>query len=148
MVLDRVEIGILHEQTWHTETTTSSVLDPPLPKRLAQDVPRDPKQPRQCKRLRLMPGPASPQPSACEDFGGQIGRMVTNPRPRPGKHPRSVSVIDHLERIGRDRPEEFRVRRPYEITSHNQYLTFSAENCVTKTCRSLRKCDSLAFWMS
>jgi hypothetical protein len=42
-IVDSVKSGISGEQAGHTEPTTSSVLDPPLPQRLAQDVPRDPK---------------------------------------------------------------------------------------------------------
>jgi hypothetical protein len=38
-------------------------------------------------------------------------------------HLSSVSVIDLLERIGAARPQQFRVRHPSEITSHNLYLT-------------------------
>jgi hypothetical protein len=45
--------------------------------------------------------------------------MLANPRPRPGKHLSSVSVIDLLERIGSARVQEFRIRGPFELASHN-----------------------------
>ena len=137
--MDSVKSAISGEQTGHTEPTTSSVLDSPLPKRLAQDVPRDPEQPRQRGHLTLVSEPASPQPSACEDFGCQIGGMLADPRPRPRKHLSSVSVIDLLEPIGSARPQEFRVRRASELWSHNQYLTAPQEMC--HACRSLRDYD-------
>jgi hypothetical protein len=134
--VDRVEGGISGEQTGHTEPTTSCVLHPPLPQRLAHDVPRDPKQPRERRRLVLLSEPASPQPSACEDFGCQVGGMLAHPRPRPRKHLSSVSVIDLLELIGSARPQEFRVRRLSEIASHNLYLTAPQKMC--HACRGLQ----------
>jgi hypothetical protein len=60
---------------------------------------------------------------ACEDFGCQIGGMLTDPCPSPRKHLSSVSVIDLLERIGAARSQEFRVRHPSELASHKLYLT-------------------------
>jgi quercetin dioxygenase-like cupin family protein len=55
--------------------------------------------------------------------------MLTDPRPRPCKHPSSVSVIDLLEPIGSARPQEFGVRRPFEIASHNLYMTPPQKMC-------------------
>src|SRR6516225_11367948 len=137
MVDDGVELGISCEQTGHTEPTTSSILDPPLPQRLAQDVPRDAEQPRQRGHVVLVSEPASPQPCACEDFGCQIGGMLADPRPRPRKHLSCVSVIDLLEPIGSARPQEFRVRHPSEIVSHNLYLTPPQKMCHAR--RSVRE---------
>jgi hypothetical protein len=117
--VDCVKSGISGEQTGHTKPTTGSVLYPPHSQRLAQDVPRDPKQPRQSGRPAVLSEPVSRKPSPCEDFGCQIGGMLTDPRPRPRKHLSSVSVIDLLEPIGRTRPKEFRIRRPFELASHN-----------------------------
>ena len=140
--MDIVKSGISGEQTGHTEPTTSSVLDPPLPQRLAQDVPRDPKQPRQRGHLALVSEAASRKPSPCEDFGCQISGMLANPRPRPRKHLSSVSVIDLLEPIGSARPQELRVRRPSEIASHNLYLTAPQKMCHAS--RSLREARRLS----
>jgi hypothetical protein len=134
--VDSVKSGISGEQPGHTETTTSSVLDPPLPQRLTQDVPRDPKQPRQRGHVALLSEPASPQPSPCEDLGCQIGGMLANPRPRPRKHLSSVSVIDLLEPIGSARPQELPVRRPSQLASHNLYLTLPQKMC--HACHSFR----------
>ena len=127
--MDSVESGISGERSRHAEPTTSSVLDPPLSQRLAQDVLRDPKQPWQRGHVALVSEPAPPQPSPCEDFGRQIGGMLADPRPRPRKHLTSVSVIDLLEPIGSARPQEFRVRRPSQIVSHNLYLTLPQKMC-------------------
>jgi hypothetical protein len=83
--------------------------------------------------------PASIQPSACEDFGGQVGGMLADPRPRPRKHLSSVAVINLLERIGAARPQQFCVRDPSEIASHNLYLTAPQKMCHTRhTLRSYR----------
>jgi hypothetical protein len=133
--VDCVKSGISGKQERHTEPTTRSVLDPPLSQRLAQDVPRDPKQPRQRGHVGLLSEPASPQPSPGEDFGRQVGGMLADPRPRPRKHLSSMSVIDLLEPIGGARPQEFRVRRPSELASHNLYLTLPQKVC--HACRSL-----------
>jgi hypothetical protein len=81
--------------------------------------------------------PASRKPSPCEDFGCQIGGMLADPRPRPRKHLSSMSVIDLLEAIGSARPQEFRVRGPFELASHNLYLTLSQRMCHAH--RSLRE---------
>src|SRR5262249_31062021 len=97
----------------------------------------DPEQPRQRRHLALGSEPTSPQPSPCEDLSCQIGGMLADPRPRPRKHLSSVSVIDLLKRIGSARPQEFRVRRPSELASHNLYLTAPQEMC--HACRSLRE---------
>jgi hypothetical protein len=84
-----------------------------------------------------MSEPAPPQPSTCEDFGCQIGGMLANSRPRPRKHPSSMSVIDLLEPIGSARPQELRVRHPSELASHTLYLTLVLKTC--HACRSLRE---------
>jgi len=132
-VVDRVESGISGEQASHTEPTPSSVLDPPPAERLAQDVPRDPEQPRERGRLALVSEPASAQPRACEDFGCQVGGMLADPRPRPREHLSSMSVVDLLESIGSSRPQELRVRRPSELASHNLYLTAPQKMCQRLT---------------
>jgi hypothetical protein len=102
--VDCVQSGISGKQTGHTEPTTSSVLDPPLSQRLAQHVPRDPEQPRQRGPFALGSEPASRQPSPREDLGCQIGGMLANPHPRPGKHLSRVPVIDLLEPISSTSP--------------------------------------------
>ena len=135
-VVDSVERGIRGEQTGDTEPPTGTVLDPALPQRLAQDVSRDPEQPRQRGHVALVSEPASPKPSAREDFGCQIGGMLADPRPCPGKHLSSVSVVDLLEGIGSARAQELRVRRRSEIASHNLYLTAPQKMCHAR--RSLR----------
>ena len=128
-VVECVKSGISGEQTRHTESTTSSVLDPPLPQRLPQDIPSDPKQPRE--RRHLVPGsePTSRQPSPCKDLGCQIGGMLADPHPRPRKHLRRVPVIDLLEPLSSTHPQELRVRRPFALTSHNLYLTLPPKMC-------------------
>ncbi len=135
-IVDSVESGISGERTGHPEPATSSVLDPPLPKRLPQDVLRDPEQPRQRGHVALVSKPASLQPSPCEDFGCQIGGMLADPHPRPRKHLRSVPVIDLLEPVGSARLQKLRVGRPSEIASHDLYLAAAPEMC--HACRSLR----------
>jgi hypothetical protein len=121
--------GISGEQPRHTKPTTSSVLNPPLPQRLPQDVPRDPKQPRKRRHLAPRSEPTSRQPSPRKDLGCQIGGMLANPRPRPRKHLSGVPVIDLLEPLGSTRPQELRVRRPLALTSHNRYLTLPRKMC-------------------
>jgi hypothetical protein len=51
------------------------------------------------------------------------------PEHRVGRRP--------LEPIGGTRPQEFRVRHPYELASHNLYLTLPQKMC--HVCRSLRE---------
>ena len=138
-VADSVKRGVTGEQSRHTEPPTGSVLDPPLPKRLAQHVPRDPKQPRQRGHIALVTEPTSPQPRPREDLGRQIGGMLTNPRPRPRKHLSGVSVIDLLEPIGSASPKKLRVRRPSQVASHNLYLTVPEKMCHAN--RSMREAD-------
>jgi hypothetical protein len=128
-VVDRVERGISGEQTGHAQSTASSVLDAPLSQRLAQDVPRDPEQPRQCGPVALGQESASRQPGPCEDLGRQIGGVLADPGSRPGKYLSSVAVIDLLEAVGSARSEELSVRRPFEFPSHNLYLTSPQEMC-------------------
>src|SRR5262249_60926048 len=100
------------------------------------DVPSDPKEPRKRGPLALVLEPASPQPSAREDFGCQVDSMFTDPRPRPRQHLGSVSVVDLLKRISGARAQKLRVRRRSEITSHNLYLSVQRKMC--HACRCLR----------
>src|SRR5215471_16414555 len=55
--------------------------------------------------------------------------MLADPRSRPRENLSGVSVIDLLEPIGSARPQEFRVRRPSQLTSHNLYLTLPTKMC-------------------
>jgi hypothetical protein len=73
--------------------------------------------------------PTSAQPRPREDFGCQIGRMFANPCPRPPKHLADVPVVHLRERIGIARSEEFGVRRPGEVASHNLYFATPQEVC-------------------
>jgi len=118
-VVDRFESGVLGKQTRHAEPAAGGVFDPPLPQGLAQDVPRDPEQPRQRRRVALVPEPLSRQPGSREDLGRQVGRMLADPRPRPCEHLGGVPVVDLLERIGSPCPQEFSIRCPSEFDAHN-----------------------------
>jgi len=140
-VVDFVQSSIAGEQARHTEPTASGVLDPPLTQRLAQHVPRDPKQPRQRGLAALVSEAAFREPRPCEHLGCQIGGMLADPRPRPRENLSGVSVIDLLEPIGSTRLEEFRVRRSYQLASHNLYLTLQRKMCQAS--RSLREVQRL-----
>src|SRR5262249_38615515 len=63
--------------------------------------------------------------------------MLPNPCPRPAKHLTDVPVIHLGKRIGITRSQEFRVRRPSEVASHNLYFAAPQEVCQPRQgCRS------------
>src|SRR5262249_54877813 len=96
-------------------------LDPPLPQRVAEHVLCNTKEPGKRRRSVLIAEPTSAEPGPREDFGCQIGGMLANPCPRPGKHLTDVPVIHLGERLGITRSEGASVRRLREVGSHNLY---------------------------
>src|SRR5262249_10264379 len=108
----------------------------PLPQRVAENILCNTEQPGKRRRSVPVAEPTSAQPGPCEDFGRQIGGMLANPHPRPPKHLTDVPVIHLRERIGITRSQEFRVRRPSEVASHNLYFAAPRKVCQPK-CVSL-----------
>src|SRR5262249_35915231 len=122
------------------------------PQRVAEYVLGNTKKPGKRRRSVPIVEPASAKPGPCEDFGCQVGGMLANPWPRPGKHLTDVPVIHLRECIGITRSQEFRVRRPSEVASHNLYFaapqkSVSASTSLsgstrpwTPACASVRDC--------
>src|SRR5262249_12010658 len=127
------DVAIKRDHARQTEPTTSRILDPPLPQRVAEDVLCNAEEPGKRGRSILIAEPTSAEPGPCEDLGGQIGGMLANPFPRPGKHLTDVPLIYLRERIGITRSQEFRVRRFGKVASHNLYFAARQKVCQLRS---------------
>src|SRR5262249_29161349 len=138
-LVNGVDVAVKPDHARQTQPTTSRILYPPLPQRVAEYVLCNTKKPGKRRPSVLSAEPTSAEPGSSEDFGCQIGGIAADQGPRPRKHLTDVPVIHLRERIGITRSQEFRVRRSSEVASHNLYFAAPQKVCQPRQVSQARQ---------